>query len=48
MRFLDYCKNIHNDSSATVKLVDINPQMLKVGEQRFQSTPYANSEWMDE
>ncbi|CAO3670232.1 unnamed protein product [Umbelopsis ramanniana] len=43
MRFLDYCKNIHNDSSATVKLVDINPQMLKVGEQRFQSTPYANT-----
>jgi 2-methoxy-6-polyprenyl-1,4-benzoquinol methylase len=44
MRFLDYCKNIHNDSSASVKMIDINPHMLKVGEQRFQSTPYANSE----
>ncbi|GAB5585512.1 2-hexaprenyl-6-methoxy-1 [Umbelopsis nana] len=43
MRFLDYCKNIHNDSSATVKMVDINPHMLKVGEQRFQTTPYANT-----
>ncbi|CAO3675222.1 unnamed protein product [Umbelopsis vinacea] len=43
MRFLDYCKNIHNDSSATVKMIDINPHMLKVGEQRFQSTPYANT-----
>jgi 2-methoxy-6-polyprenyl-1,4-benzoquinol methylase len=45
MRFLDYCKNIHNDSSATVNMIDINPHMLKVGEQRFQSTPYANSEY---
>ncbi|KAG2174727.1 hypothetical protein INT43_005785 [Umbelopsis isabellina] len=43
MRFLDYCKNIHNDSSASVKMIDINPHMLKVGEQRFQATPYANT-----
>lgn len=43
LRFLDYCKNVHNDNTATVQLVDINPHMLGEGEKRFQKTPYANS-----
>lgn len=43
LRFLDYCKNVHHDNTATVKLVDINPHMLGEGEKRFQKTPYAHS-----
>lgn len=43
LRFLDYCKNVHHDNTATVKLVDINPHMLGEGEKRFKTTPYANS-----
>ncbi|KAI7902158.1 UbiE/COQ5 methyltransferase [Cokeromyces recurvatus] len=43
LKFLDYCKNIHHDSTATVKLVDINPHMLEEGKKRFQRTSYANT-----
>jgi hypothetical protein len=45
LRFLEYCKNIHHDNTATVKLVDINPHMLGEGEKRFQTTPYAHSKY---
>ncbi|KAK9720810.1 2-hexaprenyl-6-methoxy-1,4-benzoquinone methyltransferase [Basidiobolus ranarum] len=44
MRFLDYCKEVHGDKSASVTMLDINPNMLKVGEERFQQTPYHGTE----
>ncbi|KAI8144172.1 UbiE/COQ5 methyltransferase [Fennellomyces sp. T-0311] len=43
LRFLDYCKNIHKDSTASVTMVDINPHMLEEGKKRFAKTPYANT-----
>ncbi|KAG0741894.1 hypothetical protein G6F57_006870 [Rhizopus arrhizus] len=43
LRFLDYCKNVHQDSTASVTLVDINPHMLGEGEKRFKTTPYAHT-----
>ncbi|KAG0290053.1 2-hexaprenyl-6-methoxy-1,4-benzoquinone methyltransferase [Linnemannia gamsii] len=43
MRFLDYCKETHGDSSAQVTVFDINPNMLEVGKERFTKTPYHNS-----
>ncbi|KAL9536768.1 hypothetical protein MBANPS3_012382 [Mucor bainieri] len=43
LKFLDYCKNVHHDNTATVKLVDINAHMLREGEKRFQKTPYAHT-----
>ncbi|KAG0306016.1 2-hexaprenyl-6-methoxy-1,4-benzoquinone methyltransferase [Dissophora globulifera] len=43
MRFLDYCKETHGDSSAQVTLLDINPHMLEVGKERFTQTPYHNT-----
>ncbi|GAN08311.1 conserved hypothetical protein [Mucor ambiguus] len=43
LKFLDYCKNVHHDNTATVKLVDINAHMLGEGEKRFQKTPYAHT-----
>ncbi|KAI9283319.1 UbiE/COQ5 methyltransferase [Sporodiniella umbellata] len=43
LRFLDYCKNVHRDNTATVKLVDINPHMLGEGEKRFKTTAYAHT-----
>ena len=43
LRFLDYCRNIHQDSTASVTMVDINPHMLEEGKKRFTKTPYANS-----
>ncbi|KAI9481338.1 MAG: UbiE/COQ5 methyltransferase [Benjaminiella poitrasii] len=43
LKFLDYCKNIHHDNTATVKLVDINAHMLEEGKKRFQKTQYANT-----
>lgn len=42
MGFLNYCKEIHGDTSAKVTLLDINPKMLEVGKQRFLKTPYHN------
>lgn len=45
MGFLNYCKEIHGDTSAKVTLLDINPKMLEVGEQRFLNTPYHNSRY---
>lgn len=43
LRFLDYCRNVHGDSTASVTMVDINPHMLREGQKRFESTPYAHS-----
>ncbi|RGB35957.1 ubiE/COQ5 methyltransferase family-domain-containing protein [Rhizophagus diaphanus] len=43
MGFLNYCKEIHGDTSANVTLLDINPKMLEVGKQRFLKTPYHNT-----
>ncbi|KAI9025808.1 UbiE/COQ5 methyltransferase [Phycomyces nitens] len=43
LRFLDFCKNIHRDSTASVTMVDINPHMLEEGKKRFQKTQYANT-----
>ncbi|RIA86429.1 ubiE/COQ5 methyltransferase family-domain-containing protein [Glomus cerebriforme] len=43
MGFLNYCKEIHGDTSAQVTLLDINPKMLEVGRQRFAKTPYHNT-----
>ncbi|ORY05444.1 ubiquinone/menaquinone [Basidiobolus meristosporus CBS 931.73] len=43
MRFLNYCKEVHGDKTASVTMMDINPNMLKVGEERFQQTPYHGS-----
>ncbi|KAF0431530.1 ubiquinone/menaquinone [Gigaspora margarita] len=40
MGFLNYCKEIHGDTSAQVTLLDINPKMLDVGRERFNKTPY--------
>ncbi|KAJ2849682.1 2-hexaprenyl-6-methoxy-1,4-benzoquinone methyltransferase [Coemansia brasiliensis] len=39
-RFLEYQDNINGDSSSTVHMVDINPDMLREGERRF-----VGSEW---
>ncbi|KAI9261660.1 UbiE/COQ5 methyltransferase [Phascolomyces articulosus] len=43
LRFLDYCRNIHQDSTASVTMVDINPHMLEEGKKRFTKTPYADT-----
>jgi 2-methoxy-6-polyprenyl-1,4-benzoquinol methylase len=48
LRFLDYCKNVHQDSTASVTLVDINPHMLGEGEKRFKTTPYAHSKLIEQ
>ncbi|KAJ1983346.1 2-hexaprenyl-6-methoxy-1,4-benzoquinone methyltransferase [Dimargaris verticillata] len=40
MRFLNYCRNAHHDHTAHVHLVDINPEMVNVGRQRFHNTVY--------
>ncbi|CAG8683445.1 3565_t:CDS:2 [Dentiscutata erythropus] len=40
MGFLNYCKEIHGDTSAQVTLLDINPEMVDVGRERFKKTPY--------
>ncbi|KAJ2079516.1 2-hexaprenyl-6-methoxy-1,4-benzoquinone methyltransferase [Coemansia sp. RSA 988] len=42
-RFLDYQDNINCDSTSTVHMVDINPDMLREGERRF-----ADSKWKQE
>ncbi|KAI8339435.1 UbiE/COQ5 methyltransferase [Chlamydoabsidia padenii] len=47
LRFLDYCRNIHRDSTASVTMVDINPHMLEEGKKRFQTTPYAHTNQAD-
>ncbi|KAI8968412.1 UbiE/COQ5 methyltransferase [Mycotypha africana] len=39
----EYCKRVHGDNTATVKLVDINEHMLAEGEKRFKKTPFANT-----
>ena len=43
LRILDYAREKHYDRETTVEVVDINPQMLKEGFQRFKQTMYHNS-----
>ncbi|KAI8070836.1 UbiE/COQ5 methyltransferase [Gongronella butleri] len=47
LRFLDYCRNIHHDHTASVTMVDINPHMLEEGKKRFQTSPYAHTGQVD-
>ncbi|KAJ2785785.1 2-hexaprenyl-6-methoxy-1,4-benzoquinone methyltransferase [Coemansia javaensis] len=42
-RFLDYQDTVNGDSQASVHMVDINPDMLREGEQRF-----AGSRWLQQ
>ncbi|KAJ1908858.1 hypothetical protein IWQ60_011490 [Tieghemiomyces parasiticus] len=39
-RFLNYCDSVHGDQTARVHLVDINPDMVEVGRQRFKNSAY--------
>ncbi|KAI9482392.1 UbiE/COQ5 methyltransferase [Coemansia mojavensis] len=39
-RFLEYQDNINGDSTSTVHMVDINPDMLREGERRFASSKW--------
>ncbi|ORX80951.1 hypothetical protein K493DRAFT_362035 [Basidiobolus meristosporus CBS 931.73] len=43
LRFLDYCRDHHKDYTAHVTVLDINPEMLKYGRQRFGMTNYFNT-----
>lgn len=40
LRFLEYCQKYHNDTTAHVRVVDINPNMLAHGAQRYQKTKF--------
>ncbi|RKP37721.1 UbiE/COQ5 methyltransferase [Dimargaris cristalligena] len=40
LRFLNYCDQVHRDHTAQVHLVDINPDMVEVGRQRFKNTAF--------
>ncbi|KAJ1908962.1 hypothetical protein IWQ60_011433 [Tieghemiomyces parasiticus] len=39
-RFLNYCDSVHGDQTARVHLIDINPDMVEVGRQRFKNSAY--------
>ncbi|KAJ2820734.1 2-hexaprenyl-6-methoxy-1,4-benzoquinone methyltransferase [Coemansia erecta] len=43
-RFLDYQDNINGDSTASVHMVDINPDMLREGERRFADSAWQQNE----
>ncbi|KAK9692975.1 2-hexaprenyl-6-methoxy-1,4-benzoquinone methyltransferase [Basidiobolus ranarum] len=43
LRFLDYCRDKNKDHTAHVTVLDINPEMLKHGRQRFGMTNYFNT-----
>ncbi|KAJ2145996.1 hypothetical protein IW142_002316 [Coemansia sp. RSA 564] len=43
-RFLEYQDKINGDSTSSVHMVDINPDMLREGEQRFASTKWHDDE----
>ncbi|KAJ1659213.1 2-hexaprenyl-6-methoxy-1,4-benzoquinone methyltransferase [Dispira simplex] len=40
LRFLNYCQNVHQDTTSQVHLVDINPDMVNEGRKRFQNSAY--------
>ncbi|KAJ9073249.1 2-hexaprenyl-6-methoxy-1,4-benzoquinone methyltransferase [Entomophthora muscae] len=40
LRFLEYCQKIHNDSTAHVRVVDINPSMLAHGSERYHKSQF--------
>lgn len=42
-RHLDYATDVQFDHETSVEVVDINPEMLQVGERRAQQTRYAGS-----
>nr|CAG8540328.1 12158_t:CDS:2 [Entrophospora candida] len=42
MGFLNYCKEIHGDTTAKVTVLDINSKMLEVCKQRFSKIPHIN------
>lgn len=44
LRILDHARENYADRETTVKIVDINAQMLKEGFTRFKKTMYHNSE----
>lgn len=43
-RMLDHASAIHNDTTTSVLVADINPDMLAEGKKRALQTPYARSE----
>lgn len=43
MRILDYAREKHGDRELSVKMLDINPEMLQEGKKRFAKTMYHNS-----
>ncbi|KAK9762825.1 2-hexaprenyl-6-methoxy-1,4-benzoquinone methyltransferase [Basidiobolus ranarum] len=43
LRFLDHCRDTYKDRTAHVTVLDINPEMLKYGRQRFAATKYYNT-----
>ena len=43
MGFLNFCKEVHGDTTAKVTVLDINPKMLEVCKQRFSKIPHINS-----
>lgn len=45
MRILDYAREKHGDRELSVKMLDINPEMLEEGKKRFAKTMYHNSEF---
>ncbi|KAJ1965488.1 hypothetical protein IWQ62_002657 [Dispira parvispora] len=40
LRFLNYCQNVHQDTTSQVHLVDINPDMVNEGRRRFKNSAY--------
>lgn len=43
MRILDYAREKHGDRELSVRMLDINPEMLEEGKKRFAKTMYHNS-----
>ena len=47
LRMLDYCREIHGDTTSKVTVADINPGMLAEGRRRAKTSAYANSGRLD-
>ncbi|KAI9298441.1 ubiquinone/menaquinone [Neoconidiobolus thromboides FSU 785] len=43
LRFLNYCKTMHNDTTSKVKVVDINPNMLAHGKDRYLKSEFSRN-----
>ncbi|GAA5925420.1 2-hexaprenyl-6-methoxy-1,4-benzoquinone methyltransferase [Sporobolomyces koalae] len=43
MRILDYAREKHGDRELSVRMLDINPEMLEEGKKRFAKTMYHNT-----